>query len=434
MARENQVFEAVIAGEQTYEDDVQAAFDNWRSGLEDSESPGSVRVFRVPLDAQGNASHSASGQIRLGTWPVDQYTFDTLCDKCVKEFMLPAESMMAVRLIGTMTGKSGVRFNKIVVLQRPNTLAPPPAVGKDGVSEIMRAIQESNAAMFRMIQEMKGVTPATDGGSSMHQMMQTVAMMQALNKPMSDMMGPMLAALAGRPLPGAAPGSMKETIETMMLLDKFMGRRGGGGSVEPDWMKMTTAVAGVAKPLLEMAVANQTQSTRTRKTLAAPTPQAAPIPQAAPVQPVHVARPTYNDPNGNPTPPPAGVDLSQPSALPPGSLSPGPNIGVPSTHIPAGGTPQETQNMFAEMKRQIDALVDVARNGTDPVAVADMFYDQTMADMEDDDYSKLAGFVESEKFMGSIAIYNAKVHEHTEWFAKLRAQLVARITEADSGP
>src|ERR1700722_2232766 len=138
MARESQIFEAVTVGsEQSYEDDVQAAFDNWRSGLEDSESPGSIRVFRVPLDAQGNASHSASGQVRLGTWPVDQYTFDTLCDKMVKEFMLPTESMMAVRLIGTMTGKSGVRFNKIVVLQRPNTLAPPTSLAKDGVSEIM---------------------------------------------------------------------------------------------------------------------------------------------------------------------------------------------------------------------------------------------------------------------------------------------------------
>lgn len=431
MARDSQVFEAVAVGsaEQSYEDDVQAAFDQWRSGLEDSESPGSIRVFRVPLDAQGVASHSASGQIRLGTWPVDQYTFDTLCDKMVKEFMLPTESMMAVRLIGTMTGKAGVRFNKIVVLQRPNTLLGPAAGGtlaKDGVSEIMRAMQESNAAMFRMIQEMKGVTPATDGSGGMTQMMQTVAMLQAMNKPMTDMMGPMMAALAGRPLPGTSTGGgMRETIETMMLLDKFMGRRGGGGgNPEPDWMRVTTAVAGVAKPLLELAVANQAQGARTRKPQAAPARIAAPVQaapmQAAPTPPAQPVTPTIH------TAP--GVDLSQPSALPAGSLSPtGPDINAPSSHLPPEG-----QNMFAEMKKQIDALVEVARGGADPVQVGDLFFDQSMGALSDEDYGKLAAFIETDGFLKSLSIYNSQANEHAEWFGKLRAQLVKRITEADS--
>lgn len=425
MVRESTVFEAVAVGsQQPYEDDVQAAFDSWREGLEDSESPGSIRVFRVPMDAQGNASHSASGQVRLGTWPVDQYTFDTLCDKMVKEFMLPAESMMAVRLIGTMTGKSGVRFNKIVVLQRPNTLVGPgsAALPKDGVSEIMRAMQESNAAMFRMIQEMKGVTPTPEGG--MNQMMQTVAMLQAMNKPMTDMMAPMLAAMAGRPMAAAGPaGSMRETIETMMMLDKFLGRRGGGGgNPEPDWMRVTAAVAGVAKPLLELAVANQAQGARTRKP-AAPPQIAAPV-QAAPIvpppiTPAPVVQPIHTAP---------GVDLSQPSALPAGSLAPGgPDINAPSTHLPPEG-----QNMFAEMKKQIDALVEVAKGGADPVTVADLFFDQSMGALNDDDYGKLAAFVESDGFLKTLAIYNGQANDHAEWFATVRAQLVKRIEDADS--
>lgn len=423
MGRDSLTFEAIPTSERIDDEDIQAAFDAWKSGLEDSESPGSVRVFRVPLDAQGNASHSAGGQVRLGTWPVDQFTFDTLCDKMVKEFMLPTESMMAVRLIGTMAGKQGVRFNKIVVLQRPNVLANP-NLPKNEVSEIMRAMQEGQERMFRMIQEMKPPTTAGSPGD-MQGMMQFAAMMRVMTEPMTQMMGPMMAALAGRPIPaGPAGGGIKETIETMMLMDKFMGRRGGGPS-EPDWMRMTTAVAGVAKPLLELAAANQLQGTRTRKQpaqLAAPRtagvaqPVPAPAPQSVPVQPT-ATPPVYT-----------GVDLSRPSPLPAGSLAPGPNITTPSTHLP-----QETPTMFAETKKQIDALVDVARNNADPVAVADLFFDQTMTTLSDHDYSQLAAIIESDNFLSTIGIYNTQVKDYADWFGRMRTQLVERIKEADSG-
>lgn len=424
MARESQVFEAVpVNGERPADDDdILNAFDNWVDGLKDSESPGHIRAFRVPLDSQGNASHSASGQVRLGTWPVDQFTFDTLCDKIVKEFMLPTESMMAVRLIGTLAGKSGVRFNKLVTLQRPNILAGPAALPKDGVAEIMRAVQESNERMVRMIAEMRGPqTGAPAGGGD--ELMRTVAMMQALNKPVTDMMGPMLAALAGRPVgAGGGGGSMREMLETMMMFDKFVGRRGGGGApAEPDWMRMTTAVAGVAKPLLELAVANAATGTRTRKAL--PNPNA---PQTAPVRPAS-AQPTPQPAPAQPAQPaqPVGHDLSKPSPLPAGSLAPnGPDITAPSD--------PEAQNMFAEMKKQIDALVEVARGGSDPVAVADLFFEQSMGPLNDDEYSKLAGYIESERFMSTLAIYNGSVKEHTVWFEAMRAQLVKHIQEADS--
>lgn len=422
MARESVTFEAVPTSEVAYEDDIQAAFDSWRDGLADSESPGSIRVFRVPMDAQGNASHSASGQVRLGTWPVDHYTFDTLCDKIVKEFMLPTESMMAIRLIGTMTGKSGVKFNKIVTLQRPNVLGGPvPGMPKDSVSEIMGAIQASNERMFRMIQEMKGGSAAPSEGMST-QLMQMVAMMTALNKPVTDMMAPMFAALAGRPLPAPGPSSsMKDTLETLMMADKFLARRGGGGGPpEPDWMKLTTAVAGVAKPLLEMAAANSAQGTRNRRALAAPqNPQPAQPAQPAPAAPLPVHAP-------------AGVDLSRPSPLPPGSLTPGPSIDTPSSQIPQGGNPQETQGMFAETKHQIDALVEVAASGADPVAVANLFFEETMLDMKDDDYSKLAASIESDNFMTALTVYNVRARDHAEWFGALRAQLIHHIKAADA--
>jgi hypothetical protein len=433
MVREGRIIDVMPNGDAPFEDDVEQAFDEWRKGFEDSESPVTIRAFRIPLDEQGRASHSASGQIRLGTWPVDQYDFDTLCDKLKREFMPPGDTLMAVRLIGTLTGKAGVRFNKIVTLQRPNSIDPPGTVPKDGMAEIMRSMQDSNERMMRLFQEMRGpgANDASAGGNQ--SMMQTIAMMRVLMEPTTQMMGPMLAALAGRPLPPAAPGgSMKELIETMMLMDKFMGRRGGGGSDEPDWMKLTTAVTGVAKPLLEMAAARSMEGTRTRKSLTAPVQPAPPAPvQPAPFQPgaPTTAAPTPVTPASvRPVAPSSGVDLSRPSPLPAGSLAQGANIEAPSSQLPQGDS-----SMFAEYKKQVDALVDVARNGADPVAVANAFFEQTMMELNDADYGRLAAIVENESFVSTIGIYNAQVKEYGSFFADLRAQLIKRIAEEDPG-
>ena len=260
-------------------------------------------------------------------------------------------------------------------------------------------------------------------------MMQTVAMMRVLTEPMTQMMGPMLAALAGRPPPPmAAGGGMRDMIETMMLMDKFMGRRGGGGSTEPDWLKLTTAVTGVAKPLLEMAAAQRLEGTRTRKAIPAPAPVAASVPSpAAPgvVSPV---------PSGTAVPirpaVPTGVDLSRPSPLPTGSLSQGVNIEAPSTQLPPAGDGESS--MFAEYKKHVDALVDVARNGSSPVDVANAFFDQTMMQLPDEQYGQLASIVESDGFLTTIGLYNAHVKDLAPFFNAMRAQLIQRIVDADA--
>lgn len=428
--RQGRIIDVLPGGDEApYEDDVEAAFYEWKKSFDDSESPGTIRAFRIPHDEQGRAGHSSGNQIRLGMWPVDQYDFDTLCDKLKREYMPPGDTLMVVRLIGTLSGKSGVRFNKLVTLQRANQPETPGGTPKNEFADVMRSMQDSNERMMRLFQEMRG--PVTNEGNAggMSGMMQTVAMMRVLTEPMTQMMAPMMAALAGRPLPATAPGaSMKETIETLMLMDKFMGRRGGGGNDEPDWMKLTGAVAGVAKPLLEMAAARAAEGTRTRKSLAAPTGPVQPVAQP-PSQPVAppTANPTPIAPVGvRPVAPSSGVDLSQPSPLPAGSLAQGVDINAPSTQLPAG-----EGNMFAEYKKQVDALVDVARNGADPVAVADAFFDQTMMKLDDANYNGLAEIVENESFVATIGIYNAQVKEYGAFFAALRTRLMERINDED---
>lgn len=419
--REGRVFEVLPNNEAPYEDDVEAAFDEWRKGFEDAESPGNIRAFRIPLDEQGRASHSASGQVRLGSWPVDQYDFDALCDKIMREYMLPTENTMAVRLIGTLAGKAGVRFNKIVVLQRPNTTGVQAArPAQDGISDIMRSMQESNERMMRMFQEMRGPGGSgSDGGPS--EMMRTVAMMRVMMEPMMGMMGPVMAAVAGRPVPAAAPASsMKEMLETLMLADRFLGKRGGGGSSEPDWVKVTTAVAGVAGPLLQMAANRPLEATRTRKQ----SPQIAPTQQ--PTQPVPAAAVASQTPPTVAPPQKAGVDLSRPSPLPPGSLSTGVDINAPSSQIPE-------PNMFAETKKQIDAFVEVARSGADPTAVANEFFDGTMLFLDETNYGRMAAMIEGEGFLASLSVYNTQAKDFAPFFTAMRTQLMQRIIEEDTG-
>ena len=92
MASGRLVYDTVVQGDPIPEDDVEAAFTDWKTDLGDSEIPGIIRAYKIPLDDHGHASHSAKNQVRLGSWPVDQYSFDELCDKTL--FMQPPTAIL----------------------------------------------------------------------------------------------------------------------------------------------------------------------------------------------------------------------------------------------------------------------------------------------------------------------------------------------------
>lgn len=414
MARESRTFEVLPSDEPTPTDDVEQAFMDWVDGLKDTDEPGKIRAFRIPLDEQGRASHSASGQVRLGTWPIDQYDFDTLCSKILKEFMLPNEQMMAVRLIGTLADRKGVRFNKIVMLQRPNATNVLPTAQSSqssGLTDVLTSMQQGQERMMRLFQEMQ--PKPGEGGS---EAMRIAAMMRVMMEPMTTMMGPMLAALAGRaPATGGASASMKETFETMMLMDRFFSRRGGEGRKSSDFAEIATAISGVAKPVLEMAATNMAANLRNRNRLPTATPVTQPV-QAAPVVQQPVAAPIVQ---------PNGIDLSRPSPLPLGSLAQSVDIDTPSATFP--GDPA----MFGEVKQQIDALLLVAKEGADPVAVANQFFEDVLLQMDDKVYGTLCARIEDPHYMTAFAAYNPQVREYQVWFDRMRARLVELIVAAD---
>lgn len=407
------VYEGTVVDENPLDDDVEAAFKAWQGGFEDSETPGQIRAFKVPLDSDGRASHSAQNQIRLGNWPVDQYSFDELCNKLMRDYMDASEMTMAVRLIGTETGKSGVRFNKIVTLRRANQ-TPQTSTAKDSVAEILRAMQENNAAMMRAVAEMRGPNVTAQSTDNMQQMMQFAAMMRTMMEPMTTM----FAAMMGRN-PASSPGpssDLKGLVETLVALDDLRGSRGGGDSGGDGTATIVKAVADVASPLLQMAAKAQPARRALPKPQMAPAPQPLPNPMTPPVA----------------TPPqaqaPAGIDLSRPSTVQVSPFAPGPDIQAPSNPI----ANQESQQMFAEMKKQVDALVEMARNGADPNAVGDLFFDQQMMLLDDENYAKLAGTIEGANFLNQISIYNTGVREQLAFFEALKKRIMERVHEADA--
>lgn len=421
MAQLGRTFEQItVDGDApTVDEDVQDAFDKWREGLHDTESPGFVKAFRIPLDDHGRASHSASGQIRLGSWPVDLYDFDALCEKIIREFMLPTEQMMGVRLIGTIAGKGGARFTKIVTLQRPNpqnALSGP--ANKDGLGDIMRTMQESNERMLRMFQEVGAKAPAT--GSPQEEMMRMMAMAKMMNEPMMAMLTSLMPALAGRPVTAGVGGSMKETLETLMMMDKFLGRtRGGGGDESPAWMKMVTSVSSVAAPLLTMASQRQQAVEPVRRRLQPPatrpiTDRPTPPPVSPPVSPTPVPQSA------------AVAAMDRPSHIAVDPFAPSVDTSAPSTQLPPGDAV-----MFVEMKKQVDALVQVAEAGADPLEVANLFFEQTMLTLDDSGYEQLANFLEGQNFLSRMSVLNPKVKTHTTFFQPLRDRLVQLIMEQD---
>lgn len=88
--------------------------------------------------------------------------------------------------------------------------------------------------------------------------------------------------------------------------------------------------------------------------------------------------------------------------------------------------------MFAEMKKQVDALVQIAQSGVDASAVADEFFQTTMLPLTEEDYGRLAAVVESDGFLNSVRIYNAQVGQLEPWFTAFRDRLVARIVAEDT--
>lgn len=378
-------------------DDAEAAFDEFRESFNTGDEPGVVRAWELQIDERGNVGTTRM-QTRLGSWPIDAYKFDELCAMIVDQYMEVGQPRMAVRLVGTRKEQTGYVFNKIVMLKRA-LKTESSSNGKESTATIMKLMQEMNEKNMAMIARLQTPVEKPDTMAEIQKMM---AFAQAMNAPMMGMLQSLLPALAGRPAPAAGPdafGNLGGLLDVAERLADLRGEGGGGGGADDSWSGILKAIVPLAKPALEALPALAAmQAARP-----APAPILLPRPAPRPAAP----------PGTAPTPPPA------PAAGNPVQL----------TDLPSGDSA-----MLAQMKPQIDTLVTIAQSGSDAVGAADLIFEQVFLDprLSEDDYSRLADFIDSEKFVSYVTIMNPAAKPLAAWFEAFKIQIIQRLSAEDA--
>lgn len=212
---------------------------------------------------------------------------------------------------------------------------------------------------------------------------------------------------------------MKGMLEIMTMMRELMPDGGGGGS---ETVEMVKAVAGIAGPALQAFTQNRQpvpvrprvqrpdptqQPSRPPPVTIEATPVPTPIPKTAAPQ-VPGEQPTIlqaSSPSHQ-----SGVDLSAPSQL----MTPG------------------EQSMFAQLKPQVDTLVQMARDGQDAIQVAEMFFDQFMSSAPDELYTQLCELFENPKTLDRMALFNKGVTELRPWFVTLQETVCHKIKQEEA--
>ena len=88
--------------------------------------------------------------------------------------------------------------------------------------------------------------------------------------------------------------------------------------------------------------------------------------------------------------------------------------------------------MFAQLKPQIDSLMEMAKQGSDPAAAADLLFDQVIIELPDVLYGRVADLIGQENFLRNAAVFNPAVGAYEVFFKAFQAQIVKRIEQEDS--
>lgn len=387
----------IPAGAEIPLDDVDDAFDQWRDATAQAQIPGKITVWQIPMDDHGVPQPSAKNQVRLGAWPVDAYDFDGLCSLLIREFM-PPEKILCVRMLGTKIGTAGLQFNRVLTLRAPNVTDKPSngAAPAESTAGLMKVIQENNERMLSQFRSMLPQTPQRDVADEIQRML---AFSQTMNAPMMQMLGQLLPALVGRPAPAGAEnpfGMVTGLIGAFKQLNELRGDGGGGGddAGDPDsFGGILKSLVPVMKPALEAIPA-----------ILASRGPAAVAPRALP------------NPAARPAVPPPGSVPTQPQP------QPATNLNDMSTG---------DQQMFAQLKPQIDALVAMAEQGSAADGAADILFEQVILELPDEYYGKLAELIGGPNFVTQAAVFNPKVNNHVEWFKTFQARIVTRYDAED---
>lgn len=395
-------------------DDTETAFNEFRESFNTGDEPGIVRAWELQIDERGNVG-TTKMQTKLGSWPIDAYKLDELCQMIVDQYMSPDQNRMAVRLVGTRKEQSGYVFNKIMLLKRAFRKETS-SNASESTSSLLKMMQENNERIIAMVQRMQA--PA-DKPNSMDELQKLMVFAQSMNAPMMAMLQTLLPALAGRPAPAATAGDPFGNLDSLLnVAERISDMRGGGegGGDESPLVAILKAVTPLAKPALEALPALAAMQAASRP---APVPARLAAPPRAPA------------PGSTPTAAPASEGVlkpaqpAAPAAVDLGARQPPrTNPLIHPTDIPSGDS-----QMLAQLKPQIDALVSMAEQKSDPSGAADLIFDQVFMDtnLPEELFEKLASFVESDSFVTYVCVMNPAAKPHSAWFDAFKSQIIKRL-------
>lgn len=381
--------------------DTAADFDAFADEMRSTESSDAwITVTRIPMDAQGNARANTKHASHLFQEPLGANTVADIIERIRRDFMQPGEKGM-FRVIGSQKGTRGIKFNKILSIERGKEKPGEAQPAGSTFEQMMRAMQESqrlaDERAERMISALTTrVSPAADPIDQMTKMMTA----------MGAMMGPMMAVMAGRPMtpPTSPTDDLVKLATTMKTLN---GMFGGGNADEgggDDIVSIVKALAPMAAPALNlMAESKRGENLRLARAprIAAPPPKQIPAKVATPVT-EKVAQPSQ---------------AAKPTATP---------VATPDQQT----TLSEAEKMnLEEMKSNLNTVCDLFDSGRAPDQIAKL----VLAAVPQEKDEEFLALLDDDDYVNNMALLNPRVEQHRAKFEELRKALLAEY-EPDTQP
>lgn len=370
--------------------DTEESWDQWIDGLKGSEATGTVRVYKLPLDAAGNPTMAKGArQILLITCSHQQYSFDDLILMVKERFLAPGE-LATIRISGTRTGTRGVMFNRILSIQREAsgsgvTTGPSDLGSLGSIISAMQQAQQRQAELMAQLLRPETTLPGKPLSESFKEW----------SAILGPIMAPVIAAIAQRML-SPPKSDLEGMIGAVLKLKGLADDVGGGKEDDSSLMGMVRAIAPDGLRLLTQLAANSAGQTR-------------PAPARVPVR--HI-----------PPPRPAAVPAAAPM---PATVEP-----IAKTESEVTNLSPENEQMLAMMKPHLEQLAEMAARNVDPVEVAKLVLDMLPENQAVDD--QIYALVSNPESFKRLALLSPQVGEHAEWFERLRIAMVAEYETDDA--
>lgn len=392
--------------------DLEAEFDELREALNNAEKGGKVNVYRVPLDDSNNPMPNAKHQIQLFSFPVGQMDLENVIAKVKRDYMLPTENFITIRLIGVQPGLRGTRFNRIVTIQRANSENKSSTSGpenRESVAAILRAIQETNSQQLQYWQAFFQRTQPQQGQKDPLEM--AIAMMSV----MAQMVGNL-----SKGAPATAAPTLLEQIQTMKALKDLSGELIGDSNMGDDnsVAGILKAVTPLALPVLQTMAAQAPARPPLQGSLAAPRPVA---PISRPNAPVFTGAPEIMPQSVNPSPP---VESARPNVI----------------HLPDEGKkemrPENSEkSMLTQLIGFINDVLVLAEKNVEPSLAAEIILDSLSGVGDGDDEKvtqKLLELLDDDKWLKKIVALEPKANVFSVWLTSVRDSILAQFEESAS--